>query len=164
MATAHDVAAYILQQKGSMTAMKLQKLVYYSQAWNLVWDDKPIFQEPIQAWAHGPVVYELFKLHKGKYKVERTDFAGGKPGALNPDEVESIDVVLNLYGEMSGAQLSELTHAELPWKHARGATQESASSSVEISHESMKSYYSYLSDSDDAVHSIEEVNFPAWAR
>ena len=36
-----DVAAYILQKTGSMTTMKLQKLVYYSQAWSLVWDEKP---------------------------------------------------------------------------------------------------------------------------
>ena len=31
--SAVDVAAYILDQKGPMTAMKLQKLVYYGQAW-----------------------------------------------------------------------------------------------------------------------------------
>ena len=49
-----DVAAYILEQKGSMTTMKLQKLVYYSQAWSLVWDEKPLFEEAIEAWANGP--------------------------------------------------------------------------------------------------------------
>ena len=56
MATAHDVAAYILQKKGEMTAMKLQKLVYYSQAWSVVWDERPLFHEKIEAWANGPVV------------------------------------------------------------------------------------------------------------
>ena len=39
----HDVAAYILQKHGPMTTMKLQKLVYYAQAWGLVWDDCPLF-------------------------------------------------------------------------------------------------------------------------
>ncbi|WP_307850044.1 MULTISPECIES: type II toxin-antitoxin system antitoxin SocA domain-containing protein [unclassified Saccharopolyspora] len=42
-----------------MTAMKLQKLVYYSQAWHLVWDERPLFDEPVQAWANGPVVPDL---------------------------------------------------------------------------------------------------------
>ena len=28
----HDVAAYILEKQGPMTAMKLEKLVYYAQA------------------------------------------------------------------------------------------------------------------------------------
>lgn len=32
MATAHDVAAYILEKTGEMTAMKLQKLVYVRRA------------------------------------------------------------------------------------------------------------------------------------
>lgn len=45
MANVSDVAAYILQKHGRMTTMKLQKLVYYSQAWSLVWDEKPLFQE-----------------------------------------------------------------------------------------------------------------------
>ena len=43
MASVFDVAAYILHRAGTMTAMKLQKLVFYSQAWSLVWDEKPLF-------------------------------------------------------------------------------------------------------------------------
>ena len=43
MATVHDVAAYILMRRGQMTAMKLQKLVYYSQAWGLVWMKRQCF-------------------------------------------------------------------------------------------------------------------------
>ncbi len=64
MATALDVAAFILNKRGPMTAMKLQKLVYYSKAWHLVWEDKLLFTEPIEAWANGPVVPELYKLIK----------------------------------------------------------------------------------------------------
>ena len=42
MASAHDVAAYILKKLGPMTAMKLQKLVYYCQAWSLVWGNASV--------------------------------------------------------------------------------------------------------------------------
>jgi uncharacterized phage-associated protein len=49
MATAHDVAAYILRGQGEMTAMKLEKLVYYAQAWSLVWDEEPLFKERVEA-------------------------------------------------------------------------------------------------------------------
>ena len=55
-----DVAAYILRKQGTMPAMKLQKLVYYSQAWSLVWDDRPIFRDRIYAWANGPVIRNLY--------------------------------------------------------------------------------------------------------
>jgi len=53
--TVIDVSRYILERMGEMTAMKLQKLCYYAQAWSLVWDERPLFDERIEAWANGPV-------------------------------------------------------------------------------------------------------------
>ena len=64
-----DVAAYILSRKGPMSAMKLQKLVYYCQAWSLVWDDAPLFREPIEAWANGPVCPPLWERHRGRFEL-----------------------------------------------------------------------------------------------
>jgi uncharacterized phage-associated protein len=52
---AHDVAAAVLAQVGPMEAMRLQKLVYYSQAWHLAFVDEPIFADTIQAWRDGPL-------------------------------------------------------------------------------------------------------------
>ena len=43
MASVFDVAKYILHKLGTVTTWKLQKLVYYCQAWSLVWDDEPLF-------------------------------------------------------------------------------------------------------------------------
>ncbi|MCH7691617.1 MAG: DUF4065 domain-containing protein, partial [candidate division Zixibacteria bacterium] len=51
-----DVAKYILSKLGGVSAMKLHKLLYYAQAWSLVWDERPLFQERIEAWVSGPVV------------------------------------------------------------------------------------------------------------
>src|ERR1700730_81854 len=67
--TVHDVAAFIVNRQGEMSAMKLQKLVYYSQAWSLVWDDEPLFDDAIEAWANGPVVRALYARHRGQFKV-----------------------------------------------------------------------------------------------
>ena len=78
MANVFDTAKYILDQKGSMSAMKLQKLCYYSQAWSLVWDDRPLFNEEFQAWANGPVCPELFQKTKGKYLIKSADETGGE--------------------------------------------------------------------------------------
>lgn len=68
MANAFDVAKYILEVKGTMSTMKLQKLCYYAQAWSLVWDDKPLFDEEFEAWANGPVCRELFFKTQGQKK------------------------------------------------------------------------------------------------
>ena len=118
MASVHDVAAYIMRQQGSMTTMKLQKLVYYSQGWSLAWDGEPLFHEEIQAWANGPVVRDLFALHRGKFTVSK--WPEGDPEALKPDQKETIDAVLEGYGDLTGQQLSDKTHAERPWIEARG--------------------------------------------
>jgi len=59
MANVRDVAQYILGKVGQTSTWKLQKLVYYSQAWHSVWEDEPLFDAGIEAWANGPVCPEL---------------------------------------------------------------------------------------------------------
>jgi len=125
-----------------MTATKLQKLCYYSQAWHLVWDETPLFPERIQAWANGPVAPALYRLHRLQYTVDHVE--GGDVDTLAPNETETIDVVLDFYGDMSGAELSELTHREAPWRDARGDTPPGARSEEPITHESMAEYYEGL--------------------
>lgn len=65
-----DIAAYILSKHGPMAHMKLQRLVYYSQAWHLVWEDTPLFPERIEAWANGPVVPVLYEALKDEFFVD----------------------------------------------------------------------------------------------
>ena len=50
MASAFDVAAYILEREGEIATLKLQKLVYFAQAWSLSLDEKPLFDEKIEVW------------------------------------------------------------------------------------------------------------------
>lgn len=142
MASAHDVAAYILHKKGSLDTWKLQKLVYYSQAWHLVWDGEPLFKARIEAWANGPVVPALYKKHRGKFKVET--WPEGNRSKLTASEKETIDVVLRHYGNRTGFALRELTHKERPWRRARGKLPPGAASDAEITRESIYEYYGSL--------------------
>jgi len=143
MATAHDVAAYILAKLGEMTAMKLQKLVYYSQAWSLVWDECPLFQSRIEAWANGPVVPALYREHKGQFKV--SSWPKGDSDALSAKAKATIDAVLVFYGGKSSQWLSDLTHSERPWQEARGSLAPGERGNHVISPASMHEYYSGLS-------------------
>lgn len=147
MLSALDVAAYILEQAGPMTAMKLQKLVYYSQAWSLVWDEVPLFREDIQAWANGPVVPRLYQEHKGKFTLNAGDI-DGDPTRLMGDAKETVDAVLNFYGEKSAVHLSELTHREAPWRTARKGLVPGERGSAIITHDSMVEYYEGLVGND----------------
>src|SRR5271163_3906289 len=113
-----DVADYILHRLGKMSAMKLQKLVYYSQAWSLAWTDRPLFKERIEAWARGPVVPALYQKHRGCFEVQK-GFFGGDIEKLDGDERDVIRKVLNYYGPRDPQWLSSLTHMEDPWRDAR---------------------------------------------
>ncbi|WP_419659697.1 phage-associated protein [Desulfosarcina variabilis str. Montpellier] len=142
MANVFDVAAYILEQKGPMTTMKLQKLVYYSQAWSLVWDEAPLFPEEIQAWANGPVVRDLYDQHRGIYMI--SSMTNGDPNKLTGTQKETIDAVLEFYGDKSSQWLVDLTHIEAPWKNARIGVPDLSRSNKAISLASMAEYYSSL--------------------
>lgn len=142
MVSALDTAAYILKKQSPMTAMKLQKLVYYSQAWSLVWDERPLFAERIEAWANGPVVRELYEAHRGCFQIHA--IPGGNPDTLDADARETVDAVLAYYGDKSSQWLSDLTHAEEPWREARHGLGPSERGNREITHAAMAEYYSSL--------------------
>jgi uncharacterized phage-associated protein len=144
MANVFDVARYILEQKKTLTTVKLQKLVYYCQAWSLVWDEKPLFKEQIQAWANGPVVPDLFQHHKGQFKVTVSDFTSGNSSVLTSTQKETINSVLKYYGKKTAQWLVDLTHLEDPWRNARGKCGSGEACNAVITHGSMMEYYSGL--------------------
>ena len=134
-----NVAQYVLEAKGPMTSMKLQKLVYYSQAWSTVWDDDVLFDEKIEAWDNGPVVRELWELNRGKFKVSSIE--GGDASAIGEIQRETIDKVLEFYGDQNAQWLSDLTHMESPWVNAYN---EGEGRNTEITPEVMSEYYSTI--------------------
>lgn len=143
MTTVLDVAKYILSKQGDMTAMKLQKLVYYSQAWHLVWDEEELFPERIEAWANGPVAPDLYRAHRGAFRVSAVNFPGDAD-VLQPNEKGTVDGVLEFYAGRSAAELSDLTHLEEPWRLARGDAAPHARSTHEITRAMMAEYYGAL--------------------
>lgn len=143
MVSVVDVARYILEQRGAMSTWKLQKLCYYAQAWHYTWTEKRLIEEEFQAWRNGPVCPELFAIHKGKFMISAED-VDGKPENMNPDEKESVDVVLKAYGDRDPYDLREQTHSEKPWRAARGSLPDDANSVEIITVESMGEYYGSL--------------------
>lgn len=143
-ASAIDVAKYILEKTGPISTMKLQKLVYYAQAWSLVWDDAPLFDDHIEAWANGPVITSLFEAHKGRYAVSAKFFKNADVSRLNASQEDAIDRVVEFYGKKSAQWLSDLTHSEAPWVEARRGIPEGERGNSKITLESMAEYYGSL--------------------
>ena len=143
MANVFDVAKYILEKLGTLSTMKLQKLCYYCQAWSLVWDDTPLFDEKFEAWANGPVCSELFFHTKGMYAVSSEDELGSSSN-LSDNQKDTIDKVLEYYSPHDAQWLSRLTHMEEPWKIARGDVANGDIGDTIITKESMAMYYGGL--------------------
>lgn len=121
-----DVAEYVLAKlapaDGTVvcTPWQLQELVYYCQAWALVWDDSRLFEDRVEAWVDGPVVPELVRRHRGKYGIRAGDIEKNPRPIDDPDLRETIDMVVRDYGSMTALELWNLSHSERPWMEARG--------------------------------------------
>lgn len=144
MASVHDVAAYILDKRGPMSHMKLQKLVYYCQAWSLVWDEEPLFPERIEAWVSGPVVPSLFAELRKLFQVVRLNVRKGDPEKLTTRQRETVDAVLGFYAKKDPQWLSDLTHMEAPWQNARKGLQPDQRGRREITCAALAEYYGSL--------------------
>jgi uncharacterized phage-associated protein len=143
MASVHDIASYILKKAGPMTAMKLQKLAYYSQAWGLVWDEKPLFKAKVEAWSNGPVVPALYAEHRGKFKV--SSWPKGDASKVAGEDKKTVDAIIRFYGDQKAFWLSQLTHRERPWREARANLDPGERGNTVIEHAAMYEYYDGLS-------------------
>lgn len=139
MARAHDVAVY-LRSKGANSALRLQKLLYYAQAWSLAWDGAPLFGETIRAWDMGPVVGEVWHACREGVLV-------GDAARLTPVERATIDAVMAYYGTREADWLSELTHRERPWVEAYAPKRPNPI----ITHDAMRAFYGSLSDGQKCI-------------
>lgn len=145
----YDVAKYILEQLGETTAMKLQKLTYYTKAWSLVWDEDELFPEQFQAWANGAVCTALYEKHRGMFKVTPAILPEASSDKLSENQKDTIDKVLSFYSRYTAQQLSDINHQEDPWLKARGKTLPGERSTAVISSADIAEYHSGIWNGDD---------------
>lgn len=146
----NDIADYIIlrltsEEDVSLVNLKLQKLLYYVQAWSLGINGSTMFEGKFQAWVHGPVnrtIYDRF-YHKSLYGfIDREDVMNPVVmESLAETDIEFIDYILENYAGYNGTQLEKMTHEELPWREARGNIALTSRCTTEISEESMKTFY-----------------------
>lgn len=98
-----------------ITLFKLQKLLYYIQAWHLVYFNRdPLFNELAEAWANGPVYRSVYNQYKSKGLENEKDPSAGiqntlKELKLSKNQKELVYTVLQKYGTKSAGQLVFLT-------------------------------------------------------
>lgn len=131
----------------SITHLKLQKLLYYAQAWCIVLSGKSLFEDDFEAWSHGPVlpsIYHEYK-HFGFEALPSCDCVSNVQEAVE----NILDEVQRVYGEKSARYLEELTHHEAPWLEARNGLPLEVRCSNIISKENMLHFYSEMLQEDE---------------
>jgi uncharacterized phage-associated protein len=143
-----DIAKYILliaNENGDIvTNLKLQKLLYYAQAWYMVHHEgKKLFSNDIEAWKFGPVVKGVYDLYK---KFSRNpideDVDEKNLSCLSPEDRKFMDEFLGEFMDHSALSLINMIHNELPWQEA--FDEQDPYGLHIISTDSMYDYYSKL--------------------
>ena len=146
----HDVCDFIIHRATAggvaLSHIKLQKLLYYVQAWKLAFDEQTLFDGKFQAWVHGPVnreIYDRFVSTKSLYSpvcaedMRSQDFLN----RLSEDDLAHIENVLETYMAFSGTQLEEMTHKEQPWIEARVGLPDNARCGNHLDEKTMMTFY-----------------------
>jgi uncharacterized phage-associated protein len=152
MARAIEVARYLIrlaeneEEPDFLTHLRLQKLLYYVQAWWTVQRDGVIFTEPISAWVHGPVVREVYSAfsNNGQRPIMPEEI-GDNPIDLTEEEREFIASVWESYKGYSALKPRDMTHQEDPWINARKGYAPADRGDEEITPEALRAYFSGVS-------------------
>lgn len=112
IAIAYNLLARLAENGEAVTQLKLQKLLYYVQGWALGLEGKPRFDDALEAWAYGPVVYAL-RQEYGSHGRDPVPLPEPLP-ALSDDPL--LDAVLEVYATCEAEELIALTHLEQPWR------------------------------------------------
>lgn len=136
---ANNLAALIVERLGSTETLKLQKLLYYCNAWSLAIRNRPMFTDATQAWQHGPVVASIYAQHRMLTSVDTWEF--GDASQMSADDVAFADAVIDLYGARSGWALRNLTHSETPWIDAWKRCKQGAIKYEVITQDEISAYF-----------------------
>lgn len=129
------IIAYLNEKGDPVTNKKLQKLLYFTNAWHLAYFDYSLIKdEESQAWRFGPVYttsYHKFKAakfepinlkkHYKKFKDSPKElynyfFSENK---INNDQQNLIKTILFKYSGFSAYELEVISHNDPPWIQSR---------------------------------------------
>lgn len=114
------IIKYMSTQNITVNHLKLQKLLYYIDAWHYVFKNQPLISENFEAWQHGPVVRTVWDFYKNE-SILYNNLPVPTTVSLDVEEeqIQIINDVLDEYGNKTAYYLECLTHEEEPWKKAR---------------------------------------------
>lgn len=148
MISADKVADFFLafaKEHGDyLSQLKLQKMVYYADAWFYVNNETPLIKEDFEAWVHGPVIrslYQRFKAYRWNPISEDVDSP-----KLTDEESEHLSEIYQVFGKYNGYELEQMTHEEAPWTEARGSCAPDEACENIINKKTMYDFYTSIAE------------------
>ena len=123
----HLISDYFLalddeRKDPDITQMKLHKLMYFAQANYLAGPGRRLFDSDVHAFEHGPIIDKIRDEFKkfGRQIIVAADDAVAFNAKVDspslPDSVKAfLDAIWNMFGDLSAAQLRNLSHQDAPW-------------------------------------------------
>jgi uncharacterized phage-associated protein len=124
------------KEREGITNLKLQKILYFAQAYYLAKLGKPLFSDAIEAWEYGPVVSSVY--HKYKKHESNTIISEADDSNISNEDKENLKRIWDLFGGYSAGRLVDIAHAHTPWRESYN------SKNKEISHKAISEYYKPL--------------------
>lgn len=161
------LSEYILKHYGPMSHLKLQKLLFYCDAYHLARFGVELVEDKFEAWVHGPVsrrVYDALKQHSKLHDdvtytpSENSSNVDSIFSELASEQQEWLSIILEDLSQWTGIQLEIATHSERPWQVARVGYHPSDKCSQLISKKETKSFYS--EELNSGIYGQEET--PKW--
>ena len=137
-----NVAEYFLYKANEdgelITNLKMQKLLYYAQAWYLVNFNKPLFDDEIEAWSFGPVIRSVYQKYKefGHTPIIYDNKKGEILKKFSKTDQEFLNEFYDKFINYTAHDLVSLSHSEDPFIEAYNSL------SKLISLKKMKHFYS----------------------
>ena len=119
--------------------LKLQKLLYLAQGYSYAFYDRPLFEEELEGWVHGPVVREVYNQFKHyQYNAIDIDF---EVEELDSEAQDVLNYVIDNFSKYDAKYLENLSHNQEPWITSRDGLDPDERSDKTISKEIISNYF-----------------------
>ena len=131
-----NVAQYLFNEYKRVTeeiidAMKLQKLLYFSQRETFAILNQPLFNEVFEGWKYGPVSREI-------RTVFTEDGINAQTEDIKSESKYIINNIIQEYGALASWKLRALTHKETSWLNSRKGLKKEENGNVKIKMEDIR--------------------------
>ena len=130
-----------LQSSVSLTAIKLELMTYFAHGWHLAINRKPLINDPIKAWRHGPVIESLHHKYNRKEVKLGKSLKDGLVRQVRDIDAFFLDSVWSQYKNMIDVEMIDLCHKDnTPW----GTIYEKSSRDITIQNRIIAQHYLWL--------------------